>query len=90
MKVFTTVVALSLSSVALQARAAEPNEANHPCKSIIAACKAAGFVKGEYKEHKGLWKDCVDPIVGGQTVTGVNVPADEVTACKAKMAEHKK
>ncbi|MDG0816644.1 hypothetical protein [Bdellovibrio svalbardensis] len=60
----------------------------HPCKEIKSACESAGFVKGEHKEKKGLYKDCMQPVMAGQSVAGVNVSADVVSACKAKKAEH--
>ena len=58
-----------------------------PCKTIKAACEAAGFVKGGHKTGKGLFKDCMKPIMAGTTVPGVTVPADEVQACQAKKAK---
>jgi hypothetical protein len=63
--------------------------ASPECKKIADACKAAGFVKGDWKKGDGLWRDCVDPIVQGQTtVPGATKPlptvdAAVVTACKA-------
>lgn len=57
---------------------------SHPCKSIVAACTAAGFEKGQYKEGKGLFKDCVQVIKNGGTVSGVTVSADDVAACKQR------
>ena len=62
----------------------------HPCQQIKAACESAGFVKGEHKEKKGLYKDCMQPVMAGQSVAGVNVGADVVSSCKAKKAEHAK
>ncbi|MEI6398344.1 MAG: hypothetical protein WCO71_06220 [Pseudomonadota bacterium] len=84
--------ALSAIGVAAVARAAEGAEhgKNHPCKAIEAACVAAGFKKGDHKDKKGLWVDCVKPIMDGSTVAGVTVPADAVAACKEKKAEHHK
>jgi len=35
------------------------------CEQIVAACKDAGFVKGDYKLGYGLWADCIDPIMHG-------------------------
>jgi opacity protein-like surface antigen len=60
--------------------------ASHPCHAIEEACKAAGFVKGGASTGKGLWKNCIKPILDGTAVSGVNVGADEVAACKAKKA----
>ena len=85
--VFTLVVL----AFAIQA-VASPNgaQAPAPCKQIAEACKTAGFVKGDWKNGDGLWRDCVDPIVQGQTtVPGGTKPLPTVdqtvvAACKAK------
>jgi hypothetical protein len=66
--------------------AAGANSGQHPCHAIEAACQGAGFVKGGAVQGKGLWKDCIEPILDGKAVSGVNVGADEVQACKAKKA----
>jgi hypothetical protein len=59
-----------------------------PCEQIVQACSSAGFIKGEFKEKKGLWRDCVDPIVQGKTVqTAIPLPTVDpsvVSACRAK------
>lgn len=54
-----------------------------PCQTIATACQAAGFHSGGHKEGKGLWKDCVAPILDGHAVPGVSVAADDVKACQA-------
>ncbi|QDK37767.1 hypothetical protein [Bdellovibrio sp. NC01] len=69
---------------------AQGGEKNHPCQEIKKACESAGFVKGEHKEKKGLYKDCVQPVLAGQSVAGVTVGSDVVAACNAKKAEKKK
>ena len=76
------------SAVVLAANASPTPKGNGPCAQIVTACQAAGFVKGEYKVGKGLWRDCVDPIVQGKQVnSAIPLPAIDpavVTACKAK------
>ncbi len=57
---------------------------SHPCHSLKQACENAGFVKGGYKQGNGLYKDCLKPIMQGQTVKGVTVNPSDVAACKAK------
>lgn len=59
----------------------------HPCKAIAQACKAAGFQKDQANTGKGIFKDCLKPILSGEQVAGVTVKPEEVQACKAKMAE---
>jgi hypothetical protein len=56
-----------------------------PCKEIEQACTGAGFVKGEAAEGKGLFKNCMDPILKGQAVNGVTVDPTVVAACKQRM-----
>lgn len=80
---------LSLSLVTLAFLASSAFAAgNGPCAQIEQACASAGFIKGEYKEGKGLWRDCVDPIVQGKTVNSAiplpTVNPTVVAACKAK------
>jgi hypothetical protein len=59
-----------------------------PCKHILAACEAAGFAKKHHKEKKGLFKDCLQPILAGSSVAGVTVSPDDVKACNDRKARH--
>jgi len=70
-----------------------------PCKQIVEACAAAGFVRGDAKEGYGLWADCVDPIMRGTAQPSnadkplPSVSPELVAACKQKrpnFAEGKK
>ncbi len=76
--------------LALAAPLAHGEDANEgPCKQIKEACTKAGFIKGEAKEGKGLWKDCIDPIMQGTTAKKSVLPLPSVdpslvAACKAK------
>jgi hypothetical protein len=84
-------LAMSASGAALAAEGAPaPDKGNHPCRALrkaaIEACSAAKFEKGKHKDHKGLFKDCVRPIVEGKSVEGVTVDATLVQACQAKKA----
>jgi hypothetical protein len=87
-----TVLLLVVGSIGLSlpSFAETPNHPPGPCKQIAEACKTAGFVKGDWKKGDGLWRDCVDPIMQGQTtVAGATkslptVDASVVAACKAK------
>ncbi len=75
--------------VSVSAWAVEPTgDASHPCKALEDACKSAGFVKGGAKTGKGLWKNCMEPLMSGQAVTGVSADSATVQACKAKKAAH--
>ena len=71
----------------LYAQAAKP-DANNPCTQIESACKSAGFHEGGSKEGKGLWSDCIDPVMKGHPVSnGAKLPGIDdkvVAACRAK------
>jgi len=64
-----------------------------PCQQIVADCKNAGFVQGDWKEGNGLWKDCVGPIMQGTTQPqNASKPLPQVSPqiveeCKAKHPE---
>jgi hypothetical protein len=79
-----SVLVLASSLVAFSASAGTT-----PCKDIKSACEAGGFTKGGHKkDNKGLYKDCMQKVMAGETVPGVTVTADQVTACKAKKEKH--
>jgi hypothetical protein len=64
-------------------------DVKHPCKTLKSACEAAGYYKGGHKQdNKGLWKDCMQPLLDGKTVAGVSADAAVVAACKEKKADH--
>ncbi|MBL7715206.1 MAG: hypothetical protein JNL01_07025 [Bdellovibrionales bacterium] len=79
------VVSLGLGIVSFSSAA----RAEGPCKKLKTACEAAGFVKGGHKTGKGLHKDCMKPLLAGQTVAGVTVDAGDVSACQAKKEKKK-
>lgn len=55
-----------------------------PCKKIIDACKANTVSKGDAKDKKGLFKNCVRPIMRGEKIAGVDIAPADVDACRAK------
>jgi hypothetical protein len=60
-----------------------------PCKQIMQACTQAGYEKGMHKKDgKGLYKDCLDPILAGTPVAGVTVDPAVVTSCQQNRAKH--
>jgi hypothetical protein len=68
---------------------AAQSEHEGPCKQIKEACEKAGFVKGEAKQGKGLWMDCIDPLMQGTTAKKSVLPlpsvdASVIAACKQK------
>lgn len=55
---------------------------SHPCAAVAKACAAAGFFRTE-APGKNFWKDCMKPVVLGQTVQGVTIDSTTAQACRA-------
>jgi hypothetical protein len=61
-----------------------------PCEQIVAACKSAGFIDGDYRTGNGLHVDCIDPIMrGGGQPPKAKLPLPQVNpalvaACRQK------
>ncbi|GEM_PF-2490498 len=51
------------------------------CIVIAKACSSAGFV-GRRSETKGIWHNCMEPTLLGQTVAGVKVDPADVKTCR--------
>ena len=84
-----SVLVLASSLVAFSAGADTTTPKSKPCQEIKTACEAGGFVKGAHKKDgKGLYKDCIQKIMAGESVAGVSLTADQVSACKARKAKH--
>lgn len=66
-----------------------PDSDSKPCRVIAHACKSAGFVR-RGGPNKGFWKDCMKPVVMGQSVAGVTVDAATVKDCRMSMIEKTK
>lgn len=59
---------------------AMPNDDDN-CKVIAKACKNAGFKRKE-GSGKEFWHNCMKPVIMGQQVKGINVPADQIKSCR--------
>jgi N-acetylglucosamine-6-sulfatase len=55
-------IAIGIAGLGVLTALAAPNR-GEPCASIVAACRAAGFVPGGARSAAGLWADCVRPIM---------------------------
>ncbi len=86
-KLFGLAMGLALA-VGGSAFAEDAPPVDAPCRTIAAACKAAGYT--HHSQEKNLRRDCMKPILTGQAVAGVTVDPAEVSACKAKFAEHRR
>lgn len=79
---FTLASVLSFSLHAEEAK-------SHPCQDIKKACESAGFVKGDHKKNgKGLYIDCMQKVMAGESVAGVTVSAEQISSCKARREAH--
>jgi hypothetical protein len=83
MKLLIVSCALMLSSAAFAEGGKPKAPLPKACQSVMTVCEAAGYRHGGHKEHKGLWKDCVAPILDGKSIAGVSPNADDVKACAA-------
>jgi hypothetical protein len=70
--------------------AAAPAQGQGPCQEVVAACKSAGFILGDFKTGNGLEVDCVWPIMRGTPQPPkAKIPLPKVSpatiaACKQK------
>ena len=82
-------VCLLIAAIYFSGSSALAKESHGSCKKIKAACVQAGFVKGEAKRGKGLWMDCVNPIMQGTIAKKSVLPLPTVDPkwieeCKSK------
>lgn len=56
------------------------------CLEIEKKCQGAGYLKGGNPNapKKGLWTDCIDPLVEGKKISGIVVSTAVVAACKSE------
>src|SRR5262245_56582535 len=52
-----------------------------PCMTIAKACIAGHYTR-KASPDKRLWRDCMKPIILGQTVSGVTVDAATAKSCR--------
>jgi hypothetical protein len=77
-------------AVPLYAQTPAEKEASNPCNEVEAACRNAGFVEKGSSEGKGLWSECIEPIMQGRPQSkAAKLPLPKldskvVAACKAK------
>ncbi len=83
-------ICVALLTLAAPLALAQGQGGEGPCRQVKEACEKAGFVQGKAKTGKGLWKDCVSPIMAGSAApanTTLPLPTVDptvVAACKAK------
>jgi len=65
------------------------HELNHPCMNIAVLCEEAGFRLSKAVPGKNIWRDCVKPIVAGQTIASVTPSSVDIQGCQAKKSAWK-
>ena len=75
-------ILMLMAMLAAQQVFAAGSASDQSCSTIADACLAAGFVKTE-STTKGIWHDCMRPVILGKTVTGVSINATVVKSCRA-------
>jgi hypothetical protein len=84
-----TLAAFALSQPIFAKDSSDSDSDKSSCKTIAKACVDAGFAKG--KEGKKFWKECMKPIILGQSVKGVTVDDATVKSCReAKIVKMQK
>lgn len=81
---YSWILALALTPSAFALAADNEPKPSAACRDVMEACKAAGFKRGEHKNGKGIHADCVGKLFKGESVAGVNVPADKIESCKQR------
>ena len=84
-RVITTLLAITIT----QCSFAADDMSSKECDTIANACITGGFTDAKTPD-KSFWQDCMHPILLNKTVTGIEVDAKDVVACrKAKIAKMK-
>jgi hypothetical protein len=89
-RVSVAAVCALLAGPALALAAEAPAHGQGPCEEIVAACKSAGFIEGDFRTGNGLHIDCIDPIMrGAPQPPQAKIPLPKVSpatvaACKQK------
>lgn len=84
------MMVLSANAFANEGIAGSGSAETMACKNIKNACEAAGYVAGGASSGKGLWKQCVKPLLDNKSVSGVVVSPDDIKSCQNMMTKIKK
>lgn len=76
----------TLSSQAHMDKASSPGKM--ACMTIADSCISAGY--RFTIEGKNIWKNCLEPVVEGKTISGVTAKAEDIKHCKVHRALWKK
>lgn len=59
-------------------------EAARPCKVIAEACLSAGVIQRGVSRQT-IFENCLNPILSGKSLQGVQVDSSVIEACRAKI-----
>ncbi len=54
---------------------------DRPCAVLAKACSDAGFIR-DRSEEKGIWRNCMEPLLLGKSVSQVKVDSAAIKACR--------
>lgn len=78
---FTLTVLALLGVLGLDSAHAGEN----PCREVAKVCRQQGYgTEGIRSSGAGLIKDCLQKVIAGQTLPGVQVRFETLSACKAR------
>ena len=64
----------------------EAESSDSPCNKVLEVCKT--YIKAN-PAKKSVYRDCMQLLLDGETIKGVEIDAAALSACKAKKAELK-
>lgn len=85
MQLLKVLILISLAGISSPTLAARSS--GGACKNLAKACQAGGYTKGNSKKRIG--RDCLRPLLKGQTVAGVTVSPADLSTCKKDRAGHR-
>tara|TARA_R110000868_G_scaffold48766_1_gene157900 strand:- start:1124 stop:1426 length:303 start_codon:yes stop_codon:yes gene_type:complete len=79
-QIISTVIITIIAVVSMQQVLAD---SVNNCDKIAEICLSSGYVKHD-SANKGIWKDCMKPVLLGKTVESVTLDPAIVKACRSQ------
>ncbi len=76
-----TLVGLGINLPVQADNTMKDSPGHRACLNIASACEDAGY-RMKQETGKNIWKDCLKPIIAGQTISGVTVDPQDIQICK--------
>lgn len=88
-----SIALLSMALFSMQAAFADDymngDESDKSCVTVVKACKDAGYTRNDNSD-KQFWKDCMKPLLMGQSVKNVTLEGDVAKTCRQTKIEKMK